>query len=86
MTRTPHKGPLDFSEAAHAVMEQVIAKADPASAAEAAADAAKDTPEELPKVAADRKGGKARAEALPPARRSEIAQHAANARSAAEGR
>lgn len=83
MGRTPHKGPLDFSEAAHAVMEQVIAKADPDAAAKA--EAAEDVPEDTHHVAAARKGGTARAKALPAARRSEIARDAANARWAAEG-
>ena len=81
MPRTPHKGPLDFSEAAHAVMDQVIAKADPDAVD---AKPATDTEAESPHVAAGRMGGEARAKALTPTRRAAIAQHAATERWAAE--
>ena len=78
--RMPHKGPLDFSEAVHAVMEQVIAKADP----DAAADAEDADPRTHPR---SRRPAKAARRALrpcpPPA--SEIARQAANERWAAAG-
>ena len=83
MPKTPHPGQLDFSEQAHDLMQRVIRAADPdAAAAEDAATA--DAPPDSPKVAAGRKGGHARAAALPAARRSEIARQAADERWAAE--
>lgn len=74
MPRTPHKGPLGFGESAHAVMEQVIARADP-DAVETEANP--DAEPEAPHVAAGRKGGKARGKALSAAKRTAIAQTAA---------
>ena len=71
---TKHTGPPDFSETAHGMVAQIIAKADP--------DAADPAPEEpsAAHVAAGRKGGEARAQSLNAAERSAIAAKGGKAR------
>lgn len=65
-----HPGPPDVNEMAFRIVQ-------------AATDDEPDEVPESPQVESGRKGGKARAAALPAARRSEIARHAANERWAA---
>ncbi len=80
--RQAHTGPLDFGELAHGLAQKVIEKADPEAAA---ADATTPNPPSPSRVAAGRKGGRARAAALTPAERSAIAAKGGEARRAAEG-
>ena len=60
-----HTGPLDFSELAHGLVQRMTGE-----------DEGEDA-EESPQAVAGRKGGEARAKALPAARRSEIARQGA---------
>ena len=55
--RQAHRGPLDFSELAHGMVQRIIGKADPEAEIDAEpTDAAPDSPQ----VAVDCKGGEAR--------------------------
>ncbi len=71
---TRHSGPPDFSETAHGMVAQIIAKADPDAAAAAPPEPS------AAHVAAGRKGGEARATSLSAAERAAIAAKGGKAR------